>query len=47
MLSKDMGCITENEFNNLILKHEHVSKMLFGLRKGLKKNLNELKETFD
>ena len=47
MLSKDMGYITENEFNNLILKHEHVSKMLFGLRKGLKKNLNELKETFD
>jgi four helix bundle protein len=36
MLSKDLDYITENDYNDLIMKHEKVSKMLYGLRKSLR-----------
>lgn len=34
MLSKDLEYITENDYNDLITKHEKVSKMAYGLRRS-------------
>jgi four helix bundle protein len=43
MLARDLNYISENEYSDLIVKHEKVSKMLTGLRKGLKKRLEDSK----
>lgn len=40
MLSKDLGYIEFNKYNDLIKKAESISKMIFGLIKSLEKKLN-------